>query len=142
MNGIKDDVESRGQKLESENLIERWKKTLRCQKNALQVRRREDASEMDMNMETISAVVDNPTMWSDFSDIVDRARHGEEVPEKDLKLAMGIVMVAVMFKSYQRPGAVQNCTCTEYRAATKDDGITVIMQLKQGRLGQHVLLGR
>ena len=120
------DTDLRNQLLESEMFIERWKKTLRTEKNALQVRRREDASEMDMNMETISEVVDNPNMWSTFSDIVEEARYGQEVPEKDLKLVMGIVMVAVMLKSYQRPGAVKNCTIAEYMARAKHDDVTII----------------
>ena len=122
----RDNPELTAQIRESEEDIEQWKKTLRGEKQSLQARRMEEASEMDMSLEDVTAVVDNPEMWARFSETVTRVRSGEEVPENDLKLAMGSVMLAIKLKSFQRPGAVMNCTINEYRNAVKTDGTLII----------------
>ena len=88
---------------ETESDIQDWKKTLRSAKRSLQIKKMEDTSEMNMNLEEITAVVDNPRMWTKFSDVVSRAKHRENVAESELKLAMGIVMLTVKLKSFQRP---------------------------------------
>ena len=111
---------------ESEEDIEQWKKTLRGEKKMLQARRMEEASEMDMSLQAITEVVDNPEMWARFSDTVTRIKNGDVVSENDLKLAMGSVMLAVKLKSFQRPGAVINCTVNEYRNAIKSGDTTII----------------
>ena len=111
---------------ETESDIQDWKKTLRSAKRSLQIKRMEETSEMNMNLEEITAVVDNPRMWTKFSDVVSRAKHRENVAESELKLAMGIVMLTVKLKSFQRPGAVTNCTIREYRNAEKCGDTTVI----------------
>ena len=106
--------------------IATWKKTLRQEKNALNVERLEKASELDADMSTISNIVDNQDMWVQFSNTVDQIRDDEDVPETDLKLAMGIVMISIKLKSLQRPGAVMNCTMEEYHSAVAYDNVTVI----------------
>ena len=111
---------------ETEEDIEQWKKSLRSEKKQLQVRRMEEASEMDMSLEAITEVVDSPQMWARFSDTVTRIKNGEEVPENDLKLAMGSVMLAIKLKSFQRPSSVINCTVNEYRNAIKSGDTTII----------------
>ena len=116
--------------IETENEISQWKKTLRVGKKALQVQRLERASEMDLSLEEITAVVDNQDMWLKYIQVVDRARKDEHVPDEDLKLAMGIVMIAVKLKSYSRPSTVANCTVNEYRNATICEGSTVIKVYK------------
>ena len=65
---------------------------LRGEKKALQVRRLEETSEQDLSLEEITAVVDNPKIWLKFSNIVSKAKHNDNIPDDDLKLAMGIVM--------------------------------------------------
>ena len=122
----RDDPELTTKIRESEEDIEQWKKTLRGEKQVLQAKRMEEASEMDMSLEDITAVVDSPEMWARFSDTVARIKDGEEVPENDLKLAMTSVMLAIKLKSFQRPGAVMNCTVNEYRNATKSGDTTII----------------
>ncbi len=134
----KDDRELSTQIKETEGEIYDWKKTLRRQKQALNVRRLEKTSEMDLNMGEITEVVDNPTMWAKFSDIVTRAKNGRDVPENDLKLAMGIMAAAVKLKSYQRPSAIINCTVEEYeRAKCPDDMGTTVIKVYNHKTGSQ-----
>lgn len=114
---------------EAEVEIVGWKKTLRKEKNALNMMRLEKTSELEVDLNIISDIVDNQEMWLQFSNTVDRVRLGEDVPESELKLAMSIVLVSVKLKSLQRPGAVVNCTMDEYNNATTYDDIMVIKVL-------------
>ena len=56
--------------------------------------------------------------------------------QKDLKLAMGAVMVTTMLKSWQRPGAVANATVEEFQQAKEEDD-NVIIRVVNHKTGIH-----
>ncbi len=122
----KDNINMKNEIVDTESEIKLWKRTLREKKKALQVRRLEEISEQDLTLDDITAVVDNDRMWLKFSEIVDKAKKGSDIPDEDLKVAMGIVMINVKLKSFSRPSAIANCTVDEYQRATRCDGSTVI----------------
>ena len=56
--------------------------------------------------------------------------------QKDLKLAMGAVMVTTMLKSWQKPGAVANATIVEFQQA-KEKNDNVIIRVVNNKTGIH-----
>ena len=106
--------------------IDRWKKVLRGEKKKLRASRLERVSDLNLDMSTITDVVDNPNLWNRFDATIEALQRGEDMTDTDLKLAMGSVTIALVLKSYQRPGAVCNCTVEEYRSAMLQDDVWVI----------------
>ena len=107
--------------------IQRWKQVLRKEKNIKQIDRMENLSEnSNLSLDVITNVVDNKSMWDKFEETVDALKRGRKVSDNSLKAAMGVVMVSVVLKSYQRPGAVCNCTVEEYKGAKTIEGISII----------------
>ncbi len=97
--------------------IPEWKKVLRVAKQELNTTRLEKLSEEDLDMSIITDVVDNPQMWNTFYSVIERIEQGEDVSDEELKVAMGSVLITLVLKNYQRPGAVCNCTVQEYLAS-------------------------
>ena len=100
------------------------------------MRRLEETSKQDLSLDEITTVVDNPRLWLQFTKIVDRAKHGEAVPDNDLKVAMGIVLICIKLKSFSCPGAIASCTVGEYHRATSCKGSHVI-KLYEHKTGQQ-----
>ena len=115
--------------------VNRWKKTLRGEKQKLVVQRLEKTSDMELTLESITSVVDCEELWVSFSNTIDRIKRREEVTNTDLKLAMSCVMLCVKLKSMQKPGAVCNCTIEEYRAVRFTNGAYVI-KVKEHKTSQ------
>ena len=112
---------------ETEVYMQQWKRTLRSQKVSLQIQRIEMTSEMNLSMDQITKVVDNPEMWARYDKTIRQLKRNKKVAEIELKIALAAIMISIMLKSSQRPGAVTNCTVDEYRnATTTSDGTTVI----------------
>lgn len=107
--------------------VSKWKRVLRTEKQELNIARLEKTSEEDLDMSIITNVVDNPQMWSTFDSIVEKIQEGEDISDDELKLAMGSVMITLVLKNYQRPGAVSNCTIQEYQDSkiVNDDAFVI-----------------
>lgn len=63
--------------------------------------RNEEQSEQGLTLKAITPIVESKEMWAHYKDIILR-----KVEPKDLKLAIGAVIVLLLFTSWQRPGAV------------------------------------
>lgn len=81
---------------------------------------------MHLDMKMITDVVDSPQMGKTFNSVVKRIQEREDIPDAKLKLAMGIVLVTLVLKNYQCPGAMCNCTVQQYQLAMTVDDTTVI----------------
>ena len=106
--------------------IGKWKKVLRAEKQQLQATRIEKLADQDIDLKAITDVVDNPRVWSRFDSVIEALQKGEGLSDVELKVAMGTVAITLVLESYQRPGAVCNCTIEEYRNAVICDDIWVI----------------
>lgn len=116
--------------------LSKWKSVYRNEKQKLIVHRLEKMAELDLSLDAITQVVDNPEMWVKFEQTINDLKHGLAVTDETLKSAMGSVMISIVLKSYQRPGAVCNCTIKEYQAAQVTDGILII-RVKEHKTDTH-----
>jgi hypothetical protein len=82
--------------------ITKWKRCLRTEKSKLNVERMEKASEMDMDIGSITTVVDNTRMWARVDDVTRRARKGRVVSSSDIKEVTAFLALAIKLKAYQR----------------------------------------
>ncbi len=80
-----------------------WKRTLRGEKGRKTAHRVEETSNKKLDLVEISKVIDNDKMWNKFDRTIKKFRSGNEVPEKDLKLAMASVMLTVKIQEHAAP---------------------------------------
>lgn len=130
------DLDFKTEAQDAECRIRTWKTILRKEKQKLNAHRIEKASDADMSLNAITEVVDNQEMWTRFNRTIQQLKGGAELSDAALKTAMGSVMVATVLKSYQRPGALCNCTVAEYWEATSVDGVLVI-RVKDHKTSQY-----
>lgn len=64
-------------------------------------------------------------MWDRFNHIIEEIKTSS-VPEKELKFAMTAVMLATLFGSWQRPGAMKNLTLSQFTSGVMIDGVFVV----------------
>ena len=67
-------------------------------------------------------------MWRSYDKIINKIKEKKKVKEEDLKFCMATVMIILALVSWQRTGAVQNCTVDEYYYSIyeEEENITVI----------------
>jgi hypothetical protein len=78
-------------------------------------------------MADITKVVDNSHMWDRFRDVIVKAKDRVALGRTDLRFAMASVLMAIMYRNAQRPGAALNCIVDEYRAATMVKVLTLLL---------------
>ena len=100
-----------------QEVLLKWKSTLRKEKRKLQAKRLEALSNEPLSLEEVTQLVDSDTVWEDFDDICTRAKRGEPITTAALNRCSLLIAATILFKSWQRPGAIANCTFTELKAA-------------------------
>jgi len=100
-----------------QDAIKRWKAGLRPLKKMKNLQRLEAISEEALSLEEVNTVVENRKLWKGFDSIVRRIEGGDTITRDEQTLCLGIVLVMLLFKNWQRPGAVINMTTREYRQA-------------------------
>ena len=110
--------------------ISRWKKPLRTERQkervAQMVRREDDEDEEQEDSDDEEAIFKCARIWGDLERWTDRAEDGFELHNKDKVMATAAVAALLLFRSYQRPGAVMGATLEEYGKARQVDGVLVI----------------
>lgn len=86
------------------------KSTLRKMKRE----REQDRLEAPLQLAEVQDILHNVAMREHF---VKCAKHGHAVKEGDLSLAMGALMISLVYESTQRSGAAINATIQEYNRA-------------------------
>ena len=125
-----------------EEVLSSWKTTLRRQKKKRDAHRLEATSKILPSLDSINTIMESEDLKEIFDAIMHRAQKGESISEADLRLATGVVCVPVMLGSSSRPGAVANCTQSEFRQGSFVDGVYVVSvaEHKTGILGSARLV--
>ena len=100
-----------------------WKKTLRKEKRQLWKVRLQKLSNENLSLEEITALIENRFHFNETCVRVDR----EEVPVKSLDQAADVVAASLLYKNWQRPGAVVNATLSVEQQQTALDGVAKVV---------------
>ena len=103
--------------MKMEDTIRGYKKTLRKSKQKRVEERLEHFSETPMSLSEVTAVVENESLWADFDNIIERAQKMENVSSAELNRCTLSVAALLLYKNWQRPGAVCNCTMEDLKNA-------------------------
>lgn len=114
--------------------IKAWKSTLRKEKLKRRVERMEKLSATPMTFDDANELLESEELWQHYLDCVEKVEEGEELSRESLKDCAAIIAAMLLFKSWQRPGAVINATLPEYHASKVVQGITVI-RVKEHKTG-------
>lgn len=70
-----------------------------------------------MDIKQIKSFVNHTGMWERFDTLIMKAQK-VLLTEAENKFCLAAVMLSTLFESWQRPGAVANCTLNEFKEAT------------------------
>ena len=87
----------------------------------------------------MTQLVDCDRVWEDFDDICTRAKRGEPIATAALNRCSLLIAANILYKSWQRPGAIANCTFTELKAAklvTQDGKKVYIISVHNHKTGR------
>lgn len=93
-----------------------WKVTLRRDKRKLRIKRLEELSCQDLSLDEVNALLDNAQMWKTFDTTCMRANLGETISTRLLNECSVILASSILYKNWQRPGAVCNATVEEFKS--------------------------
>ena len=99
---------------------------LRKQKKKLAAHRLEKLSEESLNFDDVKNFVENKSMWARSDGVINELMDNEDVSDDDVKFVMACLMITVLFKLWQRPGAALNCTVEEFLNGTLSENIFVV----------------
>ena len=98
-------------------LIQGWKTTLRRDKRKLMKKRLEDLSCQDLSLDEVNSVVEDRELWQKFDRTCSRVERGECISTTLLNDVTILLATCILFKNWQRPGAVANVTLDEFEQA-------------------------
>lgn len=96
-------------------IIRGWKGTLRKDKRRLRKRRLQELSCQSLSLSEVSALLECKKVWIDFDSVCTRASRQEVLPVSALDGCSIAVAASILYKNWQRPGAVANATLQEFR---------------------------
>lgn len=106
--------------------IKAWKSTLRKEKRKRRVECMEKLSAAPISFDDANDLLESEELWEHFLDCMEKVEAGEKLSEGSLKDCTSTIAAMMLFKSWQRPGAVVNATLQEYHASKVVKGVTVI----------------
>ena len=98
----------------ADNMVVGWKKTLRKEKRRRRKVRLQNLSAQDLSLKEVTALLENKPIWEHFNSTCMAAERGETVSAKSLDQAAVVVAASLLYKNWQRPGAVKNATVKEF----------------------------
>ena len=101
-----------------EELVSTYKRSIRKKKMKKNEERLAELSETPLELSEISKIVDCQPMLDDLHDLVRVAEVTGELDEEQLGRTTMILAALLLYKSWQRPGAVCNATLHEFRGAS------------------------
>ena len=124
-----------GQSLRMSETLKRWRSTLRKQKALTRAIRLETLSDEKLSLDEITAMIESENIWDTF---VSTLSHDQPTAAM-LREATVVIAALILYKSWQRPGAVQNCTLDEYNKKETvqiDDNLVTVIRVMQHKTGQ------
>ena len=87
-----------------------YKRSLRKIKSKKIEQKLKALSETPLDLKEVTDVVECEAMWKECEEAIEQPKRGEDVPGQVLNHCMIAMATQLMYKSWQRPGAVCNCT--------------------------------
>ena len=98
----------------TEQVLAGWKTTLRKLKRKLRKSRLEKLSSEPMSLGETTALINSKSIWVHFNQTCVEAERGEGVSGTRLDQATIALAASILYKNWQRPGAVVNATLEEF----------------------------
>ena len=98
--------------------LKQWKATIRPAKKLQQQFRKGD--EGAGNVKNAVALVRCKELWCAVRDVLSKAATGDHPSAKESKLVLAAIMARLVYRSWQRPGAVSNATMDEFAATSRE----------------------
>ena len=121
--------------LRLEKSIQAWKASLRKLKGVREGERRQEFLETPSSLQEVTDFTECSRLWQKYHSLVAAIRNGQKVSERDSNFCTVVVAALFLFSSWQRAGAVENCTMTEYQArmieANLDGSKSIIIRVKR-----------
>ena len=94
-----------------------WRANLRKKRSKLRTARleKQSAKKHHVTLEEVNKMLSCKQICEDFAGVVDSLRKGLPVKNQELNLCTTIIAALLIFRSWQRPGAVMNATLDEYK---------------------------
>lgn len=124
----------------TEEIIARWKKALRRQKVKLRKKRLQDLSCEQLSLEEVAALIDCKLLWSNINEINMDAERGKPITTSQLNMCSIAIAGSILYKNWQRPGAVCNASLSEYQNAktiVQDVKTRYVMSVQQHKTSQE-----
>ena len=121
-----------------ETIMQGWKASLRKKRAVKLVERMEEFASTPSSLDEITEFIECQEMWKEYRAIVKRIQEGKEVPPSDVNFCSVAVGALLLYSSWQRPGAVENCTIEEFQASKTeevDGSVKVVISVKHHKTG-------
>ena len=99
---------------QTEGAMAGWKTSLRKDKRRLRKRRLQELSAQDLSLDEVSALLDADLLWIHFDETCRAAERQETIATSQLDQCTILLAGSLLFKNWQRPGAVCNATRKEF----------------------------
>ena len=96
------------------SMLDGWKKTLRKEKRRLRKVRLQKLSCESLSLDEITALLDSQKLWAHFNATCLEAERDQPVAASCLDQAAVVLAASLLYKNWQRPGALVNATVKEF----------------------------
>ena len=109
-------------------VMRKWKYTLRKEKKKLAHKRLEELSDSKgkLDLSSIKKFINDKDIWEKFNGCITSRKKLKPLEPDDCKFCMAACMVATLYESWQRPSAVDSCTLEQYKRGTFVNEIYVV----------------
>lgn len=117
-----------------EERLAKWKTSLRPSLKMRRVERMEE--EEPLNPDTIKEVALHKGVWAHFARVVQTAKRGGEVEDRDLSLCTTAAAMALLYHCAQRSGAAAGLTREEWAERRREEAFESV-RVKKHKTGVH-----
>ena len=111
MEGKSSEKETEKKVIHSHNILDKTMFTHEfCRSDRL-----EKLSASNLSLSELKAFFECKKMWQDFSRAKKLLIAGITLEDKELNVCTTMLAIRILYQSFQRPGAIINCTLQEYR---------------------------
>ena len=105
--------------------------------------RKQEFLESPGSLQEVTDFAERSRLWQKYDSMAAAIKNGETVPTRDCNFCTVAVVALFCFFSWQRAGAVENCTLKEYHSSVKaknlDGSFGIIISVKRHKTAQKGL---
>ena len=115
-----------------EEILAGWKGTIRKEKRKLRKKRLQQLSSEDLSLSEVSLLLEYKRIWRQFDEACTQALRKQPLPTALLDQCSVGLAGSLLYKNWQRPGAVANATLEEFRGCkvvVEDGRLSYVMSV-------------